>query len=273
MEIAKAKIKNNILILIPASILIIAFISGCVENENKYKYSKTISGINVYSQIPVSEVENWDDVLLIHKDNDTIIRCNLELSAVSHSNYNGPEISIGKGDRTGIYIHENSAAIKGVNDADITRACHAFVCLKEGLTCPENLSKIKEIINTNHLNIILDNTTSGKSVHGYIELFEAFGHVRVSSIDLYLMDNQKCELMSKLRRVDVVYQSINITGKTVNDCDIDGILILKSDNNEIKVTGKQIILSGDDEHLHSEEMLVFDIIAPELRQLMHQNKN
>ena len=84
------------------------------------------------------------------------------------------------------------------------------------------------------------------------------------------MDNQKCELQSKLRRAGVVYQSMNITSKTVNDCDIDGIFIRKSEKNEIKVAGGRIILSGDDEHLHSEEMLVFDIIAPELRQLMHQ---
>jgi len=271
------KINNKILILIVilASVSVFAFISGCISDEaKKYKYFEKVGGINVYSDIPISEVENWDDdVLLIHKNNTAIIGCNLELSAVSQSNYKGPEIHIEEGDKTGIYIHKNSAEIKGKNNIDIMNACHSFVCLKEGIVCPENLNKIRDIIDINHLNVILDNKTEGKSVHGYIEMFEAIGHMQINSIDLYLMDDDTCKLQRKLLRVSGVYQEINISNipnKTVNNCNIDGIFIQKSDKNEIKIEGKRIILLGDDEHLHSEEILVSDLIAPDLRLGMHK---
>ena len=111
------KINNKILIL--TVVLIPVFFLGCIGNDTQqHKYSGKVGGINVYSDIPFSEVENWDEVSLFHKNNTAIKRCNLEISSVSQSNYKGPEINIEQSDKPGIYIHKNSAEIKGRNDAE-----------------------------------------------------------------------------------------------------------------------------------------------------------
>lgn len=259
------KNKFLILIIIAAS----AFTLGCIDGERDYEYSETIAGVNVYSDIPLSELANWDDVLLLHKNESAVIRCNLELSAISRSNYIGPEIRIEESDKTGIYILPDSAGISGKNGTDIMRACHAFACLKEGIACDENLNTISCIIDPVHLNVILDNTASGESIVGFIELFQAFGYAQIRSIDTYLMENNTCKLIKKVRRIGTIYENVNVTDEIVNDCNINGLFIRKSNINEIKIIGEKIILSGDDEHLYSEEIIVSDIIAPNFRQEMH----
>ncbi len=266
---------NKILI----SLMIIAslFVSGCIGGSEEYKYSEKISGVNVYSDIQLSDFSGWDELLLISKDDKTIRQCNLELTAISKSITHGPEVTIEKnnegGINPGIYIHKNSIEIKGRNDAEIMSACHVFACLAGNITCPGNLNKIHDITsNANRLNIIRDaDMFSGEGFLGYIELMQYLGKLQTDNFgkdkNFYIYPYAKENGVCKLLPFENYYQIINetVANQTENDCNMDGIFLHRSDKNEIKVVGNKIMLYGDDEHLRNEVIIVSDIILPDLR--------
>lgn len=268
--------KVSISAIIFTSAFILLLTLGCIGSGDKYKYSETIGGISVYSDIPISEVENWDKMLPGHKNDTSARSCVLEISSVLSSSGEGPEVKIEKSDVTGIYIRANSANIKGRNDDDIMKACHIFVCIKEGITCPENLTKIKDIMNSDRLITVIGEDVQGAGVRGYAEIMISLGYLQAENLDRgkasFIVPFIKQGGVCKLQPFQNKYQIINETlaNETVNNCDVKGIFMEKSDRNEIIIEDNRIRLLGDDKHLYSESIIVSDVIAPELRLKMHQ---
>jgi len=273
------KCKHNkilILTIIVVSAFSLLITSGCMGNGQEYKYSETIGGIPVYSDIPLSEVENWNGMILGHKNDTSARGCVLEISSVLSSSREGPEVNVEKSDVTRIYIRENSANIKGSNDDDIRNACHIFVCIKEGIKCPGNLNKIKDVMGSDRLITVVGEDVQGAGVRGYAEIMIALGYLQAENLDRgkasFIVPYLKQGGVCKLQPFRNQYQIINETlaNETVNNCDVKGIFIEKSDKNEIIIEDDRILLLGDDKHLYSESIIVSDVIAPELRLKMHQ---
>ncbi len=247
--------------------------------HESYQYETTVAGVPVKSTIPLSQLGGWDDIGLFESKNKTIISCNLELGATSQK----PEeriywINVGGGEK-GIRIQDKEAFLTGNNDDEIMKVCHAFVCLKNNITCPTNMEVIKEImLKANKLNIILDSNASAEGAKSYAELIGPLSYLQAqradvdkdSTISLGEVKLNKLFVYPYVRYGDMcVLQPVrsllqNTSGNETRDCDITpGVYLQEGDVNEITLEGSKIILTGDATRLHIESIIVGNIIVPE----------
>ncbi len=256
------------------------------SNRTDYRYGTEVGGVNIYSTIPLSELQTWNSLFLYNSSEKAGITCNFELSAISIPGRNGHVVRIERG-TPGVYVNNRSAYIRGNSEEEILNSCHAFACLIEGIKCPENFSEIREIIlNSEDINLVLDNRVGGiAGPKVYAELLGALGYLQAILVDKnrdgvieqkeidqntvwiypYLMEGDNCTLQPFRSIVEV----LNTTNQS-RDCYISpAIYIIKSDKNEIRVDDSKIILSGDEEHLMAESIIVRDILSPEWIRAMY----
>ncbi len=254
-------------------------------SNSRYPYETVISGVKINSEIPLEEIQNYKTIALLNSSNNAAITCNFELSAISDNNIMGYLVKIENG-KNGVYINQRIAYIRGETDDEILNACHAFACLRDGIICPDNLADIRDIIlNSDQMNIILDSNVTGKGISAYTEILYALGYLQATLIDYnkdgsidreeidkndiwicpYLKDGETC----KSQPCRNIVKILNATNETRN-CNIEpGIYIQVSDNNEIRIEGGKIILSGDEDHIHTEAIIVRDILSPKWIRAMY----
>ncbi len=255
-----------------------------------YSYFTRVAGVEVKSDTPFSEVYGWRNIKLVDSDDGDILICNFELSAISLPDRNGHLIKIKKSNygNTGIYIHRGSVTIEGDSSYNLLNACHAFACLRDNITCPDDLSLIrKKILDLKRINVILDSNIGVDGVSGYGDTLAALGYIQAKTAkphDLnndglitkneiedsivqnmllifpYMMYGNKC----KAQPFNSALQRINTTNETFNCSELTpSIRFIKSDRNRISIDGDNIIIEGDDIHIHTGAIIVRDIIAPE----------
>lgn len=257
------------------------------SNRPNYRYTAQISGVNVYSAIPLSELQTWKALSLYNSSGKAATTCNFELSAISIPDRKGPIVRIEKG-ISGIYIMNNrSAYIRGSSEDEILDSCHEFACLIGGITCPEDFNEIRHIVmNSQDINLVLDSRAGGTAgPKAYAELLGALGYLQAILVDKnkdgmieqkeidqntiwiypYLMQGDTCTLQPFRSIVEI----LNTTNES-RDCYISpAIYIIKSDKNEIKVDDLKIILSGDEQHIMAESIIVRDILSPKWIRAMY----
>lgn len=279
------KSKINLGIVLPViAILLISVIAYLYFESDKFSqkefpYSANVAGIEVYSKIPISEFQNKKAVFLFETQDKIATTCNFEISAVSTPERRGYEVYIER-KPVGVYIDNNSAHIQGETDEELLKACHVFLCLRGGIECPENLMEIQNItLNSRDMILVLDNKTGAPAVRGYAELLGVLGFIQAQIVDAdkngiieqdevdkndvwiypYVMEDDLC----KLQPFKSVIEILNITNDTT-ECDFrSGIFLERSDKNEIRIEGDKVIISGDDEHIHTGAVIVRDILSPE----------
>lgn len=260
--------KKKVFALIIVSIVLLGSVYYYI---NYYPHSMYVGGVRIHSQTPISEedLQKWKKIALFNTSDAGAITCNLELSAVSDLSNRGYKIYVEKDADKGIYISKTEAHIKGSTESDILDACHAFICLREGIKCPDNLRDIENImLGGDNMSIIVDNDVVGSGVRAYVEIVGAFGYLQSSLfgtegkrvlIYLYLQEDDRCTLQD----LQTMLQDVDGTNESI-DCNIPGgIYLLKSDKNEIQIKGDKIILLGDDEHLYTEAIIIRSILSPE----------
>jgi len=179
-----------------------------------------------------------------------------------------------------VLLDWKGAYIRGQTDDELLQACHAFVCLRSGISCPKNLMEIKNITQKNRdMVIVLDNRTGQDAVMGFIELEGAYGYLQAQYADAngdgllnqtevtnnryhiypYIMNGDTCKLLDFRNAIE----ELNITNDTT-PCEFRSAVILqKSKTNGIAIDGQRIMITGDDQSIHTGAVIVRDILAPE----------
>ncbi len=247
------------------------------------RYSDTIIGVTVKSEIPLGDVQGWRDIVLMDSEDKAITSCNFELSAISNLAKKGYRVNVGYGE-TGITIHRNSADIKGKTSDDILQACHAFACLRDNITCPDNLQQARDVVlNAKTLGVVIDDRLRGAGVRAYPELTGVLGYIqarealkdidgdgRVSKEELdenliliypYVDNGSTCIAQP----FNNLLMEVNITGNETFDCDLldPSIHLIRSDKNEIKIEDDRITITGGDDEIHTGAVIIRDVLAPE----------
>lgn len=253
-------------------------------SNNKYAYETVIGGVRINSEIPPEGVQGLKTIALLNSSDNAAITCNFELSAISNPDRRGYIVKIENGKKE-VYITQKMAYIRGETDDEILDACHAFVCLRDGIKCPGNFRDIRDTIsNSDRINVIFDSRLTGKGVRAYAEILGALGYLQAVLADSdkdgvieqteiknkmwiypYLREGDNCTLQPFRSIIEI----LNATNET-RDCNIEpGIYIQLSDNNEIEVDDGRIILSGDEEHIYTGAIILRDIISPQWIRVMY----
>ena len=244
--------------------------------------NKTVMGVKVYSKIPLSSFSD-KKVLGLHTYNGTTAEttCNFELSSTSSSvDRKGYDVQIERKPQS-IFLDRNGAFINGETDDEILAACHAFLCLRDNISCPSNLMDARELyLRNKEMLIIVDNRTSSSGLRGFTELLAELGYIQAKLADTnkngvleaseiqnntyhiypYIMEGDNCVL----QQFKSAIQSFNITNNTAPCIGFtSGIYISPSSHNQIQIEGRKILISGDDDHLFTESVIVRDILEPE----------
>ncbi len=253
-----------------------------------YSYHTSVAGIEVSSDVPFSEVVDWRFINLLDSDDRDVLACNFELSAVSlRDSRAGHLIDVRKSESTGIYIYRGAAVIEGFSSDSLFNACHAFVCLRDNISCPGNFHNIRDSsLSWKRINLLLDSSIGVDGYSGYVEVLGALGYLQGMSsepVDLngdgiitreevaesieqnlllifpYLMNGSNCVGLP----FNTALQTVNTTNESF-DCSTlsPAIKFIYSDVNRLAVEGNDIIVEGDDIHIHSSSILLRDIIAP-----------
>ena len=283
------KITEFIAILLVISVVAFAIYSYARPASNNggiynYPHIAKIAGVDIYSEIPLSEFRAWNAINLIDSKNEAVITCNYELSAIYeqmkgsytvHVEYSGTggetvgDYVEGIGVRQpGIYISKDSAYITGNTDGEILNACHAFICLKNDMECPDDFSKIPDVLMGDHrINEVLDSQLKGRALEGVVQLGYALGAISVPAKPIYTYMNyggnwENCSLYAVLNS-----SGLSGTNSTeVYRCDdISGIHLMHSNKTGIKIEGDRVILFGDDNAIYVGAIIVRDVLAPDLR--------
>ena len=237
-------------------------------------------GVPVYSKITLDTFREKKSVGLHTMTGKAETTCNFEISAVSVADRKGYDIKIERAPQE-IVLDKTSAFIRGETDDEVLEACHAFVCLREGINCPNDLMSIKSITeNSSSLILVVDNKSGSKAVIGYVELLGALGFIQAHLIDLdrngivdgkeinqstvhiypYIMQDDLCVLQPSSNALE----KLNITNDTTKCSNIKaGIWLTQGDTNEISVDGRKIIVSGDEDHVRIASIIVRDVLSPE----------
>jgi len=264
-------------------IAVVAFIVGMYLNkpsEPGYRFFDEVAGVPVKSEIPVAELENWTDLGLFETQDAAVLSCNLELSSITPKAEERLYWVLVERGKMGIEVRQVDAFVRGQSDAELLTACHAFACLLGGISCPENLEKIRNTVAfEDDINIILDSEVSGEGGRAYAELLAPIGFMQTQQADLnknrviepeevglnrmvirpYIREGDLCT-PQPLR---TLLQNIS-GGNTSMPCNLSsGFFIEEADTNEITADGNRVHLRGDAKRLQIEAIIVGDIIAPQ----------
>ena len=281
-EGGKGKISKTVLaVIILFGIAVIAGIYTYMQPVT-YRYTETVAGVNIYSQIPIEDIQYLKIIALFNESGKAATTCNFELSAISTVNPNGYKIFIEEGEK-GIYVHKKEAYIKGSTEEDVLQACNVFSCLREGIECSGGLWSVREsIIDARRVNIILDINVRGASLRGHGEIMGALGYIQAENkmkdlngdgrierweieenlikIFQYIKEGDNCSL----QRTTTSFQKLNVTNETFKCSELHpSIMLLKSEKNAIEVKNGDVIISGDDDHIGSACIILRDAISPE----------
>jgi len=252
-----------------------------------YKYHTTVAGVKVDSDVPFTEVHGYRYIALLDSVDRDVLACNLELSAVSLPDNGGHLVEVRKADSSGIYIRGGSVVIEGDSSATLLNACHAFACLRDDLSCPKDLDLIRrKSLGWKRVNVLLDSGVGVDAYSGFVEVLAALGYLQGKSaepVDLdgdgvitreeiaegitenlllifpYVMNDSVCTAQpfnSALQRLEPVNESFDCAGLSPS------IRFIHSDVNKISVQGDDVVIEGDDMHIHTGSIIVRDVIAP-----------
>jgi len=276
----KGKISKAILAVIILSGIAVMAIH--LKQPVTYPYTSTVAGVNVYSQIPISEIQYLKNIALFNNSNKAATTCNFELSAISTVDRYGYRVFIERGEK-GIYVQRNAAYIRGNTDREILQACNVFSCIREGIECPENLWEIRDIIvNSKRINVILDINLKGPALRGYGDVLGALGYIQGEHVMRDINGDGKIERWEveenlirifphikednecKLQPISTAFQKLNATNETFNCNELHpSIMLTKAEKNAIEVKNGDVIISGDDDHIGSACIILRDAISPE----------
>jgi hypothetical protein len=272
------KIKN-----IAAGVFVLLLLAGAVylfTETGKPVKAESVMGVTVYSAIPLEEFQNKTTVGLLAPAGKAETTCTFEIRGASNLDTKGYMIHLER-KPMGLYLEQNDAYIRGESDDDLLQACHAFMCLRDNISCDSSLMLLKNItLRNNDMIIVIDNRTGGKAGQGYSELLGALGFLQAQRVDTnndgqinssemnkskihiypYIQYGDNCQL----QQFKNVLQTFNITNDTVS-CDLinNGIFLTPSKMNQITIDGRKIMIEGDDAHIHTGAMIVRDILSPE----------
>lgn len=276
----KGKISKAILAVIILSGIAVMAIH--LKQPVTYPYTSTVAGVNVYSQIPISEIQYLKNIALFNNSNKAATTCNFELSAISTVDRYGYRVFIERGEK-GIYVQRNAAYIRGNTDREILQACNVFSCIREGIECPDNLWEIRDIIvNSKRINVILDINLKGPALRGYGDVLGALGYIQGENVLRDINGDGKIERWEveenlirifphikednecKLQPISTAFQKLNATNETFNCSELHpSIMLTKAEKNAIEVKNGDVIISGDDDHIGSACIILRDAISPE----------
>ncbi|RLI93267.1 MAG: hypothetical protein DRO89_00435 [Candidatus Altiarchaeales archaeon] len=276
----KGKISKAILAVIILSGIAVMVIH--LKQPVTYPYASTVAGVNVHSQIPISEIQYLKNIALFNNSNKAATTCNFELSAISTVDRYGYRVFIERGEK-GIYVQRNAVYIRGNTDREILQACNVFSCIREGIECPENLWEIRDIIvNSKRINVILDINLKGPALRGYGDVLGALGYIQGENVLRDINGDGKIERWEveenlirifphikednecKLQPISTAFQKLNATNETFNCSELHpSIMFTKAEKNAIEVKNGDVIISGDDDHIGSACIILRDVISPE----------
>jgi len=207
------------------------------------------------------------------------LACKFELSAISIGDLRGYRIKIEHG-KTGIYLGKRDAVIRGMTDEDLLAACHVFACMRDNITCPQNFSAMKSMVDkADSVAVVLDSGAGSEAGRGYAELVGVLSYIQADRVDTnhdsilsqeeinnntffiypFIKQNDTCTMQPMHSLIENLSKS-NMS----RDCDLeDAVYVLKSDRSELKVEGSKVILSGNDKALHTEAIILRDTLDPE----------
>ncbi len=277
---------------VAAGVFVLLLLAGAAYlfiETGKPAKAESVMGVPVYSAIPLEEIQQKTAVGLLTPTGKAETTCTFEIRGASTLDPKGYMIHLER-KPLGIYLEQNNAYIRGESDDDLLQACHAFMCLRENISCDSSLMLIKNItIRNKDMLIVIDNRTGNKAGQGYSELLGALGFMQAQRVDTnsdgqinssemnaskiyiypYIQYGDNCQL----QQFKNALQSFNITNDTVS-CDLitNGIFLTPSNTNQIIIDGRRIMLEGDDAHIHTEATIVRDILSPEfIRAFYHLN--
>ncbi|OYT27758.1 MAG: hypothetical protein B6U97_00390 [Candidatus Altiarchaeales archaeon ex4484_96] len=253
-----------------------------------YSYQTNIAGVSIKSDIPFSEVTLWRYINLRDSADRDILTCNFELSAISLPDRQGHVIDVRKADSTGVYIKGDSVLIEGDSSHSLLNACHAFACLRDNISCPDDLDIIYRASGQwKRVNVLLDSRLGVDAVSGYGDVLGALGYLQAATAQAKDLDNDGVITPEEMREsmeqnmllifpysmngskcvsqpFSSALQQVNKTGELFDCSELTpSIRFNSSESNKITFDGGNIIIEGDDIHVHTGAILVRDIIAPD----------
>jgi len=241
--------------------------------QDSYLYSDEVLGITVNSNFPLESLQSFKAIALFNSSDPAVTSCNYELSAISELKGKGYPVRVER-ESPGIYITREGAWVRGRNNEEILSACTAFSCIREGITCPDGLSDIPQILAEQEvMNLVIDSDLGEKSFQkGIITIGYALGTIQSQTgapVYTWLRNDNTCFLATILNSTGLFKP--NITKNS--SCDsIEGIHLLDSEEGKIRIEGDRIILQGSDGQVYAETVIVQNILAPDLRErLMELN--
>jgi len=234
-----------------------------------------ISGVKIYTEIPVEELSR-KKIDARRDSSDIAGYCIDEVRDTEKEN--GNYIVNFKKDETNNIILKSGIAQIGLKDYDML-SCHIFLCLKNNIECNE-INKIFDLLGKmENISVILDsnvinsNNSENTTLQGYFELMKSIGVIqsylysngKLVYIKPYLMLNGTCILKTSMNDIQ------NLTQNETNNCDIEGIYIIKNDSeNKIYTDGRKIILKGDSKALYVEEIILRTMITPNIKEILKE---
>ena len=268
-----------------AALLLAAAAYYMYSGSDKPEYVRDVAGIPVYSNVPLDSLENLTETIGLHTyETGAETTCNYEIlgalkASGASDDAKGYEIRLQRGPAK-VVLEKNGAYIMGETDEELLTACHAFLCMRNGLSCPKNLGEIGNIPKKYYdMILVLDNRTGMQAYMGYIELQLVYGYLQAQYADAngdgfvnqseananrhhiysYLMYGDTCVLQESVN----VLQQLNITNDTA-PCEFRSAVILeRSRTNGIAIDGQKIRITGDDRSIYTGALIVRDILAPE----------
>ncbi len=273
--------------IVVVGIIVILVVVYYFSKNDSYPYQDEISGVPLFSKIPLEKLKEKDKVTVFENKDPAAITCNFEISAISTLDANGYKVYVEE-DGMGVYLHSGTAYIKGENSDEILSACHAFSCLLSGVTCPDNFFDIRKALSHDkNLTLVLDMELGQKGVEAYAELLGVLGFIQAKLVDInqdgeisdqekelndlfiraYINDNSSCDLQQFTNLI----QEAPLGNETIDCAEIpSGIFLLKSQQAEIKVDGHKVLLLGDENNIYQEAIILRDILSPEWIRVLYQ---
>ncbi|MBU0762329.1 MAG: hypothetical protein KKD39_04835 [Candidatus Altiarchaeota archaeon] len=237
-------------------------------------------GVKIVSEFPLEEMK-YRQYLALSNDTNMApeLTCKFELSGTSTLDPQGYRVDIEEGDY-GVYLGVKEAKIKGKTNQEILNACHAFACLKDNINC-DVFQNIDEFFNNaKSMSIILDESVADAGGRGYAEIVGALSYLQTKRVDLDkngVVEQSEVDVneffiypftmkdgICTPQPYNTIIQNWSRRNETVDCGKIAPAIFMKySNETQLKVYGSRLVLEGGDEQLHTEAIIVRDIIAPE----------